>query len=363
MASYKQDPNTKTWCVRFRVKEFDRVVEKRKRGFKTKKAAEYWYYQFQNMKNAEKNGTSMTVKQLFALYEADIKERLKTSSVKSACDVIRLYVIPQFGNRHVDKLTTQDIREWKTFINNKGFKFKYKSKIYCGFSAMLNFAVKYYNLPYNVVNKCGNFANNEPKHEMQFWTEEEFKQFISVVDDIDFKTFFSLLYLTGCRKGEALALTWNDIDFNKNIIHVKKSINRKGLENKSFEITTPKNKASYRDILMPNNLQTLLLDYKQECSSMDGFCKNSFVFGVNVPFTEQTIRRRLNEYASLAGVKQIRVHDFRHSHASLLINKGQNILIVSQRLGHSDITQTLNTYGHLFPNAQREIIDAINIDL
>lgn len=64
-----------------------------------------------------------------------------------------------------------------------------------------------------------------------------------------------------------------------------------------------------------------------------------------------------------AGIKKIRIHDLRHSHASLLINKGQNILIVSQRLGHSDVKQTLNTYSHLMPNVQKEILNAINIDL
>ena len=69
------------------------------------------------------------------------------------------------------------------------------------------------------------------------------------------------------------------------------------------------------------------------------------------------------KYEDLAGVKHIRVHDLRHSHASLLINKGQNILIVSKRLGHSDITQTLNTYSHLMPNTQKDIIAALNIDL
>ena len=65
----------------------------------------------------------------------------------------------------------------------------------------------------------------------------------------------------------------------------------------------------------------------------------------------------------MAGVKRIRVHDIRHSHASLLINKGQNILIVSQRLGHSDVTQTLNTYSHLMPNVQKQIINALDFEM
>ena len=96
---------------------------------------------------------------------------------------------------------------------------------------------------------------------------------------------------------------------------------------------------------------------------MYGFSNNAFVFGGLVPISDQTLRRRFDYFADKAGVKKIRIHDLRHSHASLLINKGQNILIVSKRLGHSDITQTLNTYSHLMPNMQVEIIGALNLNI
>lgn len=130
-----------------------------------------------------------------------------------------------------------------------------------------------------------------------------------------------------------------------------------------YEITTPKNKASYRRVMMPKNLVDIISQYKIKCESEYEFNDDFFVFGGKLPLVDQTIRRRLDSYAKKAGVKQIRIHDLRHSHASLLINKGQNILIVSKRLGHSDITQTLNTYSHLFPNVQKQIIDAIDIKL
>lgn len=99
------------------------------------------------------------------------------------------------------------------------------------------------------------------------------------------------------------------------------------------------------------------------CEQEYDFCESNFVFGGKMPLSDQTLRRKFDDYAKKAGVKKIRIHDLRHSHASLLINKGQNILIVSKRLGHGDITQTLNTYSHLFPNAQKQIIDSIEIEL
>lgn len=114
---------------------------------------------------------------------------------------------------------------------------------------------------------------------------------------------------------------------------------------------------------MPMNLVKMLWEHQKRCKEEYGYCPDWFVFGGEEPLSDQTIRRRLNEYADKAGVKRIRVHDIRHSHASLLINKGQNILIVSQRLGHSDVTQTLNTYSHLMPNVQRQIINALDFEM
>ena len=114
---------------------------------------------------------------------------------------------------------------------------------------------------------------------------------------------------------------------------------------------------------MPNNLYDMIYEHYVQVKQDYGFSNNIFVFGGEVPVSDQTLRRRFDSYAQKAGVKKIRIHDLRHSHASLLINKGQNILIVSKRLGHSNITQTLNTYSHLMPNMQLEIVGALNIDI
>lgn len=325
------------------------------------------------------------VKELYEEYVKYISSRLKAGSVRSASDVLRLFVLPDFGDREVESLTPQDIREWQERIIAKGFGYKYKAKIYCGFTAMLNYGIKFHDLRENVVSRVGNFKNTDRKKEMLFWTEEEFKQFYAAIDDGLYRVYFSFLYLTGCRKGESLALTWNDIDFVRKEVRINKSLNRKqksqGMKeqpniplassdlgwhisaSRSYEITTPKNKSSYRNVLMPMNLVKMLWEHQKRCKEEYGYRSDWFVFGGEEPLSDQTIRRRLNEYADKAGVKRIRVHDIRHSHASLLINKGQNILIVSQRLGHSDVTQTLNTYSHLMPSVQKQIINALDFEM
>lgn len=208
--------------------------------------------------------------------------QIKHYQLKSNNTYGKLWILLYFRERRIDKITTTDIAKWQTEIIQKGFAYKYKSKIYTAFTALLNFAVKFYRLPNNVVTRVGNFPNTEPKKEMLYWSEEEFAQFITAVDNLQWKTFFSFLYLTGCRKGEALALNWNDINLNTKMVHISKSINRKGLHGSaSYEITTPKNKSSYRDILLPDNLLNLLLQHYKSCQQIDDFSKKSFVFDVD----------------------------------------------------------------------------------
>lgn len=411
-----KDKGNGKWYFRIKYYEDEQYRDIRKRGFTTKKEAKLAEAAFETelfkgksneffqpvcepinepieetikelKENFEKvdKGKGILVKELYEEYVKYISTRLKAGSVRSASDVLRIFVLPDFGEREVASLSTKDILDWQEKIIAKGFGYKYKSKIYCGFTAMLNYGIKFHDIKENVVSRVGNFKNTDRKKEMLFWSEEEFKQFYAVIDDDLFRVYFSFLYLTGCRKGESLALTWNDIDFVRREVRINKSLNRKQKtkgekqtvnvptvasdlgwhisESRSYEITTPKNKSSYRNILMPMNLVNMLWEHQKRSKEEYGYTPEWFVFGGAEPLSDQTIRRRLNEYADKAGVKRIRVHDIRHSHASLLINKGQNILIVSQRLGHSDVTQTLNTYSHLMPNVQKQIINALDFEM
>lgn len=370
---YIQKEKNGTYTIKFYEIVDGKRIQRSKRGNKTQREANNYYIQYMAGKPErdakakqpqESKADTLTVGECFDEYKTYIEQNLKTSSRKSATDVLKLHVLPYFNDKAISKITPQDVVKWKTDINSKRYKFKYKSKIYCAFTALINYARKMYNIRDNPVSNMGNFKNMEAKKEMAFWTKEEFTKFISVVDIELYRIFFTFLYLSGCRKGEAMALSWNDVDFNTSVVHIRKNLNRKGLSNgQLYEITTPKTKAGNRDILLPETLIKLLKEHKKSCEKIDGFNNNSFVFGTSTPLVEQTIRRRLDEYALKAGVKKIRVHDLRHSHASLLISQGADILIVSQRLGHSDISETLNTYSHMFPNKQKTLIDGLNISI
>ena len=118
--------------------------------------------------------------------------------------------------------------------------------------------------------------------------------------------------------------------------------------------------SSYRTIPIPNFLLNYLKDLYDDCSSYYNFNDNWYVFGDIKPITQERMRVRKNLLASKSGVKPIRLHDFRHSCASLLINNGANIMIVAKYLGHTKIDETLNTYSHLFKNKMEDIVKIMN---
>lgn len=399
-----QDKNTKKWSYRIVYKnDFGKIIDKRKTGIKTKKEAKILLlnYEIDNNLNSsnvidtfyEKSKDILnssllhiTLGFLYDQYVEYSKNRLKSSSLKSATDCLRKYVLSYFGEKtDIGSIKPANILEWQNEIINKNFSFKYNSKIYCSFTALINFGVKYYDIPYNVVEKVGNFKNTKPKKEMDFWTLEEFLQFYNNNADSEYKLFFTLLYFTGLRKGEGVALTWKDVNFESKEILVNKSVNRKipdvahidkdinvccnselgwhFVGNRVYEITSTKTSSSNRKVLLSDNIVDALKKHYEKSQKNYGFNKDWFVFGGETPLSDQTIRRKMNNMSKIAGVKQIRVHDLRHSHASLLINNGHNIIIVAKRLGHSDIKQTLNTYSHLMPNIQSEIVESLNINL
>lgn len=207
-----------------------------------------------------------------------------------------------------------------------------------------------------------NFTNpNEMPKEMLFFTYEEFKSFISVEEDILYKTMYETLYYCGLRRGELRGLTWNDIDFGNSYLRVNKNVvATQGDENKPYMVTTPKTKSSIREIPIPKVLLDDLKELYKVCEKHYGFNNKWYVFGNTDPITNGRIRSRKNRNCKLAGVKQIRIHDFRHSCASLLINSNASINVVAKYLGHTKIDETLNTYSHLFKNKMNEIIDIID---
>lgn len=225
-------------------------------------------------------------------------------------------------------------------------------------------------LPKNPLDKVGNFrASGEIKKEMQYYTADEFKKFIAVaresaenadingiLGEWDYYVFFAIAFYTGLRKGEIHGLEWRDIDGA--YLSVKRSIAQK-LKGDDRE-TAPKNKSSIRTLQIPAPLLRILDEHKARWKAVPGFTETYKVCGGTRSLRDTTIEKHNRRFAELAGVKKIRIHDFRHSHASLLANAGINIQEVARRLGHSRIEMTWNTYSHLYPKEEERAIKVLD---
>jgi len=217
------------------------------------------------------------------------------------------------------------------------------------FSVLLNYAVKYYKLPSNPCRIAGSIGSARSAS-VSFWTYDEFKKFIAAVDKKPAHIGFSLLYWTGMRVGELFALTASDFDFESGTVSISKSFQRL---NKTDIISTPKTEKSNRVIQVP---EAVMKEVQENISLLYDYQSGDRLF----PYSLLYLHKNMTLYSAIAGVKRIRIHDLRHSHASLLIEKDIPILLISKRLGHSNIRITLDVYGHLYPTREGEMIGKLN---
>ena len=286
------------------------------------------------------------------LFNTAIKEYLMFIKVKKKLNTyltnerrINKYILYYFDNKNINELTCKDIINWQYYIENFNFSYNYKSSLYYTLCDFINFCNMYYELDINVVKKVGNFKKNNIDNIGNIWTLEEFNQFINVVKDEKYNLLFKLLFFTGIRKGELLALKVSDINFFNDKININKTITRNHI------LQTPKTKSSNRIISINNKLCEELKKYVYNHNLKD----HDFIF--NISFTQ--LLRIKNYYCEKANVKQIKIHEFRHSHACLLFNNNVPIDEISFRLGHSTISMTTDIYLKYLPKKENRVLSTL----
>lgn len=269
-----------------------------------------------------------------------------------------------FGNVPITEIDSKRLQlyfyELEKELSEKSVK-----KIYYAINSVFDFAVDNNYLIKNPMKTVVRTINRDkPKQEMLYLTEEQFKVFCEYADDDEYTLLFKFLFYMGCRRGEALALTWKDIDLQAGTVTISKSVSFK---TRPATITTPKTKNSYRTISMPNAVWDALKKEKERHKELYGWHEECYVFGYYKPLDPESIRRKLKQTIKRAKddkhkLPDIRLHDFRHSHASYLINNMSDKFTdfdVAKRLG--DTVQTLHdTYAHWYKQADRAIINVIN---
>ena len=292
----------------------------------------------------------MTFKEAYTIYYDYQKDKIKDSTLKTYRD--RIKYMGLLDNVELVNLNWDLYQKWRAQMNKTNLCDRYKTDIQKFIKQVINFAEKQWDFNLRkFYNKLEPFKTpGALKKEMDFYEPEEFFKFISVVDDLRYKCFFELLYYCGLRRSEARGLQWKHIDFNNKTLTVSQQVLNPSNSNASTEwyISSTKTEASNRTIPISTTLLNDLAELKKTNERLSKFKQTWFVLGDDVPMATGRMYFYRDKYAEKTGIRRIRLHDFRHSCASALISGAAPITAVSNFLGHSETTETLETYTHMF---------------
>ena len=348
MPAYK-DEKTGKWFAKFYYTNWQGIKKQKwKRGFATKKEALGFERDFLEKQSANPD---MTFQNLYEIYMKDMSARLKQSTLLTKKAVLQTHILPFFGSKPINEIKASDVRRWqaKLMSSPNNYSQTYLKKINTELNSIINYAKRFYDLNTNPCGKAGTIGKAKAE-EMDYWTYDEYIAFREGVKDKSLSYIcFEVLYWTGMREGELLALSPADIDLDNKTISINRTYQR--IEGKDV-FTSPKTRKSKRKIPIPDFLCQELSDYIQSRYMLDA---DERLF----PVTKSYLSHEMIRGCKNTGVKKIRIHDIRHSHASLLINQGCDALMLADRLGHEKVSTTLNTYSHLFPHKQQELVHSL----
>lgn len=356
---------------------FDPITLKQRRivrkGYKTKKEATEAEHYLRSVEFKKSfYGAKITVSMLYELLkEEDRINHRKVSYINTQENNYNKHIKDYFSKvDNVTKLTYEDIYQFREHLRRKVAQNSENplstntiNKIMILLKKIFDVGLRkdYYTTnPVKLLKKLP-----VEKTKMQFWTVKEFQQFLTLFEQEEYniKLLFTVLFFTGLRLGEALALTWKDIDFSSNTIHITKSVY---VKNGISHISKPKTNAGLRRIIINKKLSQELQSWQEHQKHLLGhFTSDSLtlqVFQSNpLTITKNAVEKQYKKILERDDtLKKIRIHDFRHSHASLLINQGEDYLVVKERLGHASITTTIDTYSHLYPSKQKDLADKLD---
>lgn len=359
--SKKRSKDGRSWYFRVPYTNLSgKRIQHYSKNYHTKKEALQAEREFLLTECERTDNKNMKFKDLYEAFYEYQKEKVKETTFQTYKD--RVPFLKMLDDIKLVDFNIMHFEKWKKEMNKRDIANSYKNDILKFLKAILNFGTKYYDFNFSsVYNKMTNFTNpSEVKKEMDFYTFDEFHKFISYETDLKYICLFETLFYCGLRNGEMRAVTWNDIDFNNKILHIRKQIPTR-YSSKNWKFTSTKTKNSKRQIPICDVLFEHLTELYNEQSKYSNFKKDWFVFGTgNIPIVADNPNERQQSICKKANLKKIRIHDFRHSCASFLISKGSSIVLVAKYLGHTKIEETLNTYSHLYNGELEEIKNKIN---
>ncbi|WP_100487099.1 site-specific integrase [Sporolactobacillus pectinivorans] len=345
-------------------------IQKRRSGFRTQREAEAAYRKLkadweaqQAEREKETAGTSLT----FGQFVTDDFLPMYSGSVRPQTYRGRVAMIDKnfqlLWHFQLNRISPQDILNWRRQCQRSGFSSDYVRKIYGLCERIFAMAVKIHLIPTNpaAILKDFKIKHDEPAT-LHFWTLSDFQKVADSFSHAKMQdewglTILFFMFISALRIGECQALEWSDIDFSNHYVAVNKTLIYRNAHD--FQATPPKTKASVRKVALSRDCLAQLKRWQERQKQSLGDCR--YVFSTTgIPMNRNAVEKLIRRKAEEVGVPRIRVHDLRHSSASLLIHQKADPLLIRDRLGHSDVKITLGIYGHLYPNRDQEVAEDLD---
>ncbi len=361
-------------------KERNPVTGKRRRKYKTvngtkseaKKVMRQMVYEMENGIAIEPS--KMTVAEFLRQWLSDYcKPNLAPRSYESYKMIVEKHLIPELGNIKLKKLKPFHIQSYQSKKLSSGRRDGKKGGLSNTtvnrhntlLSSALNYAVRMQMLPKNPAKAVK--PPREDNREMVVLNEDQIKK---LLDNCEDDWIYNIIYFsvnTGMRRGEVIGLRWKDVEFNNKVVRVNQICQR--IRNKGIIFKEPKTQASRRSIAISRDLIKLLKNIRKKQNEQKLFMGEKYYTEQNLvfcnddgtPMNPQGVTRKFKQVAKSAGFPDMRLHDLRHTHASLLLSKNISPKVIQERLGHKNISQTLDTYSHVSPKMQREAAEKIQL--
>lgn len=358
MPSYKDSKTGKWYCqFYYRDELTGKNKHKVKRGFDKKKDADAWE---RNFKQQEKT-SDILMDDLLNQYEAHLYTLetlniIRKSTVLNRLEAIKFYIRPYFaGDILAKNITTKNINDWIVKLKTRKNKFNQHTLSSSTVNSkrtvlkqVFEYGITNCGLIHNPVDKSEKAKFSSCDNRAKFWTAEQYNIFYDALDDEQYRIIFNLLFYTGMRIGEALALTPADI--SPYTISVKSTLRK--MTYKGSRITNigpPKNKSSERIIDIPHFLYNQIMNY---INSLYGLDPNQTI--ITLAYT--TIHNKMCSTIEKTGLPHISPHILRHSYATTL-GSLSDVVVVSGQLGHSSPKTTMQTYTHLLPGKASQAVE------
>ena len=294
-------------------------------------------------------------KEVYEEYLIYVKYKLKPQTRRSLEERFKTKINPYFKDFNIFDIKEIDYLKWQISIEEKNYSNNYKKNLHYLMSGFYEYLIKYHGVKKNIPKLVGNFKLKHEQNKYNTYNYKEFKKFIKCFENKIYKEFFNLMFFTGVRPGEAMALKFSDL--NKRILSITKTIDEHGTR----QVSDPKTIKSVRNIEIDRKLNRDLLKLKTiYLKKYKYFDDDFYIFGGIKPLAPTTINRYKISACKKCGLKPIKLHEFRHSHATMLLEKNLVINEISRRLGHSKTSITLDIYCHAKKEHEKKVIKTLN---